>query len=98
MKKYIARIYLRVYNDDPQDFCIEVVNDIGKKCVFSYAEFLKNEMIDFEYYKQFNRIGDVYYNHIFRDIPVIDEIYSSCRVEQENGFELLDEVEYYLPD
>lgn len=98
MKKYTARIYLRVYNDEPQDFCIEVVNDIGKKCVFSYAEFFKEKRFDSGYYKFFNRIGDVYYNHIFRDIHVVDEIHSLCRVEQENGFELLDEVEYYLPD
>lgn len=98
MKKYTARIYSRICNDEPQDFCMEVVNDVGRKCVFNYISFLKGKKLSPEHYKWFNRIGDVYYNHIFRDLTVIDEIYSEYRIEPENGFELLDEVEYYLPD
>lgn len=100
MKKYTARIYSRIYNDEPQDFCIEVVNNIDRKCVFNYVDFFgdRGEKISPEYYKWFNMIGDVYYNHIFRDLTVVDEIYSAYRIDLDNGFELLDEVEYYLPD
>jgi hypothetical protein len=98
MRKYIARLYSRVYNDEPQDFCIEVENDIGRKCVFDYSEFFMGQYISPEYYKFFNRIGDVYYNHIFRDIVQVDEIYSGYRAGQDRMFKLIDEVEYYLPD
>ena len=97
MKKYTARIYSRIYDGEQQDFCMEVVNDVGRKCVFNYVEFFRGSL-GLDYYKWFNRIGDVYYNHIFRDLPVVDEIYSEYMIKPENGFELLDEVEYYLPD
>lgn len=94
MKKYTARIYM----DEVQDFYMEVLNSDNRKCVFEYANYFGDQKIDREYHKWFNRIGDVYYNHIFRDIPVIDEIYYKYEIKPEEGFELLDEVEYYLPD